>query len=109
MKIFGAEDVAEKKVWEDVKKYFEIHLPEYKPKMIFKYSDHPDDGYLYMVEAKKHCPDKFGRGDWACWTCWNEQTESLGYGHYDLESEGDALEILSNAYRSFPKGTVFAH
>ena len=32
-------------------------------------------------------------GKYAVWTCWNETTQSLNFGHYDLDLE-DAMDIL---------------
>lgn len=32
-------------------------------------------------------------GKYAVWTCWNESTQSLNFGHYDLTKE-TAIDIL---------------
>lgn len=54
-------------------------------------SDHPDDDYLYEVIAKK--------GDnYSVWTCWNETTGSLNFGHYGVPSLDEAKEIVAQYY-----------
>lgn len=51
------------------------------------------DGHLYLVLAKDK-PSKYRKEDtYSCWTCWNDKTESLNFGHYDLSKE-DAMYIL---------------
>ena len=82
-------------VKENVKKYLEKNnLGELLD--VMRHSDHPDDNYLYHVIARKPNVNKyFHNGDWnySMWTCWNEDVQSLNYGHYDLESEEDAREL----------------
>ena len=58
---------------------------------VMRASDHPDDHYLYHVIAKKN-------GYYRCWTCWNESTQCLNYGHYDLPSERIAREICAEMF-----------
>lgn len=72
-------------VKENVKKYLEKHnLGELVD--VMRHSDHPEDDYLYHVIAKK--------GDnYSCWTSWNETTQSLNFGHYNLVSEKVAREV----------------
>lgn len=51
------------------------------------------DGHLYLVIAKDK-KSRSNKGDtYSCWTCWNDKTESLNYGHYDLSKE-NAMYIL---------------
>lgn len=89
------------KVYMNVKKnvanYFRENLPNYKVEDILQFSDCPGDDYLYMVIVKNmNYPElklKFGGGPWVCWTCWNDKTQSLNYGHYDLKSYDQAFEV----------------
>ena len=78
-------------VWENVKKYFAEHLKQYQLVDVMRASKHPDDHYLYMVIARKR--DKKATGPWACWTCWNETTQSLNFGHYGIDKYDDAVKI----------------
>ena len=44
--------------------------------------------YIYRVMAQHKVT-----GEYAVWTSWNETTQSLNFGHYDLNLD-DAMEIL---------------
>ena len=44
--------------------------------------------YIYRVMAQHKIT-----GEYAVWTCWNETTQSLNFGHYNLNLE-DAMDIL---------------
>lgn len=84
-------------VWDYVKKYFKERLHDrYDLQDIISYS-HPGDSYLYMVIAKeKDYPEtnvQLGCGPWVVWTTWNESTQSLDGGHYDIKTYEDALSI----------------
>ena len=50
-----------------------------------------------MVIAKhKNYPAikaSIGCGPWVVWTTWNESTQSLNGGHYDIKTYEDALSI----------------
>ena len=78
-------ELVPQEVKENVKKYLtENNLGELID--VARHSDHPEDSYLYHVIARK--------GDsYSCWTSWNESTQSLNYGHYDLVSEEVAREV----------------
>lgn len=78
-------------VMKSVCKYFEEKLPAYVPAAVARASKHPEDE-LYTVVAKHR-----GSGKFATWTCWNESTQSLNHGHYDLNAH-DAAEIARNRY-----------
>ena len=82
-------------VKENVKKYLEENnLGELVD--VMRASDHPEDHYLYHVIAKKFNEKKyFHNGDWnySIFTSWNETTQCLNFGHYNLESIERALEI----------------
>jgi hypothetical protein len=88
------------KVKENVKKYLEENnLGELVD--VMRASDHPDDEYLYHVIAKKPNTHKyFHNGEWnySCWTSWNETTQGLNYGHYQLKSEEVAREICAEFF-----------
>ncbi len=81
-------------VLEQVNIYFREHLPKYNVLRVRRKSNHPDDSYLYMVSAKKD------DGTYAVWTCWNTQTKSLNYGHYNLTSEDDCEKLMNEFYYS---------
>lgn len=88
-KLYGLVEVTE-----DVKAYFKEHLPKYDVLKVRRKSHHPDDSYLYMVSAKKD------DGTYAVWTCWNESTKNLNYGHYNLTSEEDCKKLMDEFYYS---------
>lgn len=77
-------------VKENVKKYLtEENLGELVD--VMRASEHPEDWYLFHVIARK--------GDnYSCWTSWNETTQSLNFGHYNLNSEEGAREICKEFF-----------
>ena len=76
-------------VWNNVKEYFKEHLDDrYDLQDVIRYKD-PMDSYLYMVTIKA----SIGGGPWVVWTTWNESTQSLNGGHYDIKTYEDALSI----------------
>lgn len=78
-------------VKENVRKYLtENNLGELVD--VTRHSDHPDDHYLYHVIAKK------GEGNYRCFTSWNETTQSLNFGHYNLVSEEVAREVANEFF-----------
>lgn len=81
-------------VKDNVRKYFEVYLPQYTVYDVYYKSNHDDDNYLYMVYAKKKTESK---DDYAVWTSWNESTQSLNYGHYDL-TEKAAKKVLQEYF-----------
>lgn len=94
MKIADYTDIGvSDEVKNNVRKYFEEYLPQYKVYEVYHKSNHDDDGYLYMVEAyhKENCDN------YAVWTSWNENTQSLNHGHYDL-TKGQAKEVLKENF-----------
>lgn len=83
-------------VWNNVRKYFKESLDDrYDLQDVIRYK--PMDSYLYMVIAKhKNYPAikaSIGCGPWVVWTTWNESTQSLNGGHYDIKTYEDALSI----------------
>lgn len=73
---------------EHVEFYFKENLPQYTVLEIRRKSSHPDDGYLFMVSAKKD------DGTYAVWTSWNESTLSLNHGHYNIKSLEDCEKVI---------------
>lgn len=51
-----------------------------------------EDDYLYMVLARQ-----IRGGKWAVWTCWNESTNSLNFGHYEMH-EWEAMRLFLDPY-----------
>lgn len=100
--IFRNTDSVPREVKDNVRKYLEKNNLG-KLVDVMRASDHPDDHYLYHVIAKKPNTNKcFHNGEWnySCWTSWNETTQSLNYGHYQLESEKAAREICKEHFHS---------
>lgn len=89
-------------VIENIKKYLEReNLGELVD--VMRASEHPDDWYLYHVIARKLNVNKvFHNEEWSysCWTAWNETTQSLNYGHYNLSSEIAARRICAEYFNA---------
>lgn len=79
-------------VRENVELYFKKYLPEYTVLEIRRKSYHPTDSYLWMVSAKKE------DGTYTVWTAWNESSQSLNYGHYNLKSIEECEKIFKEFY-----------
>lgn len=84
-------------VWNNVQKYFKEHLNDrYDLQDVIRYKN-PMDSYLYMVIAKHKnysaIKTSMGGGPWVVWNTWNESTQSLNGGHYDIKTYEDALSI----------------
>ena len=90
------------RVKENVKKFLEKeNLGELVD--VMRASEHLMDSHLYHVIARKPNTSKvFHDGDWnySCWTCWNESTQSLNYGHYNIQTEIDAREICAEFFNA---------
>lgn len=71
---------ATSKVYKNVRSYFERELKNYEVILVRQ--------NLYRVIAQNKITGKY-----AVWTCWNESTQSLNFGHYDLTKE-TAIDIL---------------
>lgn len=104
MKEFTREDLASTEVFEHVKAYLGIHLPEYELLYVVRFSNYPGDEHLYMAAAKL-LDTSYGQY-YAAWTCWNERTQTLNYGHYMLESEEKCMEVMREFYRE--KENIYA-
>lgn len=74
-----------------IQEYFQKKLPAYEVVKVRRKSWHKDDSHLFMVAAKKNT------GSYAVWTGWNESTQSLNYGHYDL-ADMEACERVMDEY-----------
>lgn len=74
-------------IYEHVRDYFKRNEMDYDLQEIIP-SKNPYDHYLFIVIAKKrNYPDylkSMGFGPWTVWSTWNERTQSLNYGHYDI-------------------------
>lgn len=79
-------------VREHVQLYFKKHLPQYTVLEVRKKSCHPDDWYLYMVSAKNN------EGKYALWTSWNENSQSLNHGHYNLSSIDECEKLFEEFF-----------
>ena len=77
--------------------YFENHLPQYDVAAIFHKSNAASDNYLYSVIGKRKESSKYFDDDYACWSSWNQSTESLNFGHYNLSLE-NALNVLEDNF-----------
>lgn len=73
-------------VKENIIKYLEEHLPNYELIAVGHIPTESD--FIYRVLAKKKV-NKYPEymGDFAVWICWNETTQCLNHGHYDLREE----------------------
>lgn len=81
-----------KQVRINVEEYFKKHLTKYTVLEIKQKSEYPEDSYLFMVSAIKD------DGSFAVWTCWNETTQCLNFGHYNLESYSDCEALFEEHY-----------
>ena len=80
------------KVRKNVDKYFteKNGLANYEPIAVGHVNG--NDDYLYIVLARQ-----IRGGEWAVWTCWNESTQSLNYGHYNM-TEWAAMRLFLDPY-----------
>lgn len=76
---------ATSKIYKNVRSYFERELKNYE---VISVRQKLTEDYLYRVMAQNKVTGKY-----AVWTCWNESTQSLNFGHYDLTKE-TAIDIL---------------
>ena len=73
-------DINLNEIRKHIELYFKEHLPQYTVLAVRRKSSHPDDTHLWMVSAEK------SNGTFTVWTGWNEATQNLNHGHYDLKS-----------------------
>ena len=81
-----------KQVRINVEEYFKKNLPKYTVLEIKQKSEYLEDSYLFMVSAIKD------NGTFAMWTSWNETTQSLNFGHYDLDFYADCEILFEEHY-----------
>ena len=84
-----------KDVFDKLQKYLEqsSSLSDYRILHIYRKSNYMEDDYLYSVIGYN-----MKSGTYACWSSWNNITESLNHGHYGLLSENDAVKILKEQF-----------
>lgn len=78
-----------------VRNYFSEHLQNFCVIRVFRYSNHPEDHYLYMVISKKAV---IGKHEYAVHSCWNDTTNSLNFGTYGIDSYEKALELCKEKF-----------
>ena len=85
-------------VRKNVDKYFAEGrgLSNYEPIAVGQYRGEGEAEYIYIVLGRQ-----IRGGKWAVWTCWNESTQSLNYGHYDM-TEANAMRLFMNPYSQCP-------
>lgn len=76
----------------DVKKYFKDFMQNYSILHIYRRSNHPEDRYLYSITAKDT------KGEYACWSSWNQSLNSLNHGHYNISSEQECIDLLKSMF-----------
>lgn len=75
------------KIYDNVSEYFKRNNMNYDVQEIIH---HPGVfcKELYIVIAKHtNYPEikkSYGGGPWVVWSCWNEATQCLNHGHYDI-------------------------
>ena len=84
-----------KQVRKNVEEYFKKHLPGYTVLEIRKKSVFPEDNYLFMVSAINEKD-----GTYAVWTSWNETSQSLNYGHYNLPCIEECEKVFEEFYNN---------
>lgn len=90
-----------KNVIANINNYFKRKEMNYRVVRLFKKTDHKDDWYLYVIIAKNTVTGKY-----AVWTSWNESTQSLNYGHYNIQSIKDCLEIVDEYTNVYEKNDL---
>lgn len=68
-------------------------LSNFKPIRISRASNCPEDHYLYFVTGYNTSTDMY-----ACWTCWNQMTKTLNYGHYNIPSLRDVDDLFAERF-----------
>lgn len=82
-------------VVKEVTTYFEQSsgLLNYVPIKVCRVSNDPEDAHLYAVVGYNS-----KSGQYACWTSWNQNQQSLNYGHYNLADEQTAIDIIKERF-----------
>ena len=85
-------------VYDHVRKYFKENNMPYEVQEIIH---HPGMfcRELYVVIAKHSAyPElktKYGGGPWVVWSCWNDNTQCLNHGHYDIKDYDRAYNLAT--------------
>lgn len=84
-----------KQVTQNIDDYFKRHDMNYTAVDVWQ----TDDRNIYVVLAKhldySELKRIYGGGEYVVWTCWNEATQSLNFGHYDLTLK-NAVKFLED-------------
>lgn len=80
-------------VFQHIKEFFRLQLPQYEVLEVRRKSVYPEDSYLFMVSAAKE------DDTYAVWTPWNESTQCLNHGHYDLQSYEDCEKVFAKFFK----------
>jgi len=70
-------------IWNSVRKYFGVNLPEYKVQDILKNTK--QDSYMVIAQHKN--------GSWSCWINWDETNQKLECQHDDMPDYDMALLV----------------
>lgn len=79
-------------VQESITRYFHEHFEHFTPTEVCRKSNHPEDAALYAVIAQHD------NGQYACWTSWHQDRESMNYGHYSLPDRDTAFAIIKENF-----------
>lgn len=85
-------------VYDHVRKYFKENNMPYEVQEIIH---HPGVfcKELYVVIAKHSAYPEFkarcGGGPWVVWSCWNDNTQCLNHGHYDIKDYDRAYNLAT--------------
>lgn len=90
-------------VKEHIRQYFNESsgLENYEFVEAQRSSNHPDDIYLYEVIGKN-----INNGKYAVWTRWNESTQCLNCGHYNLDTLAEAIKVADEYYYDFDRESI---
>ena len=91
--IFYKKDDIPESVKDKIIQYLKDNLHNYELIKVIRKSNHPDDFYLYTVIAQHKISKTY-----TVWSCWNDKTESLNHGHYDIESLSNAEQLAESFF-----------
>ena len=86
-------------VVDNVKKYFEVYLPQYTVERVMKKSNLKYD-WIYIVIGRKK-EDMLNMGRYTVWTSWNDITKDLEHGHYGVDTEEEAIKLANEYYSCY--------
>lgn len=83
----------------NIKEYMEKYFDSFDVSNIFRKSNHLEDDYLYMVIGRTRPKDNHVTDiKYACWSCYNANTDSLNYGHYNMPNERTCRKLLEEQF-----------